>query len=236
MRPSKNRLIALLALAGLGGATLANADPAVLTTANRSDGSPVPKLDELEAAGAVIGSIAINNGSIFDLENPEEDNFLYRFANKTHITTRPQVIEQQLLFEPGDEFSVQRLQESERILRDNRYIQAARITAIPQDGGAVDIEVATKDTWTLLPKFSFSHSGGESKSRVGLKEGNLFGSGISLEALFESDVDRSHVGDQPATDIEGIIGARKLRPSANVDAPAAVIQHRIREERQRVVG
>jgi hypothetical protein len=164
----------------------------------------VPKLDELEAAGAVIGSIAINNGSIFDLENPEEDNFLYRFANKTHITTRPQVIEQQLLFEPGDEFSVQRLQESERILRDSRYIQAARLTAIPQDGGAVEIEVATKDTWTLLPKFSFSHSGGESKSRVGLKEGNLFGSGISLEALFESDVDRDttmlrvideHIGD-----------------------------------------
>ena len=144
------------------------------------------------------------NGSIFDLENPEEDNFLYRFANKTHITTRPEVIEQQLLFEPGETFSVQRLQESERILRENRYIQAARITAIPQDDGEVDIEVATRDTWTLLPKFSFSHSGGESNSRVGLKEGNLLGSGISLEALYESDVDRdtqvlkildSHIGD-----------------------------------------
>jgi hypothetical protein len=170
----------------------------------RADGSDAQKLDELEATGAVIGSISIRNGSIFDLENPAEDNFLYRFANKTHITTRPDVIEQQLLFEPGEALSIQRLQESERILRENRYLQAARIMAIPQEDGEVDIEVSTRDTWTLLPKFSFSHSGGESKSRVGLKEGNLLGTGISLEALYESDVDRdtqvlkildTHIGD-----------------------------------------
>jgi len=162
------------------------------------------KLEELEMAGAVVGSITIQNGSIFNLADPDEDKFLYRFANKAHMTTRPRVIEQQLLFASGDLLSAQQLEESERILRSNSYIHAAKITAIPQDSGVVDIEVATSDTWTLLPKLSFSHAGGVTKSRVGLKEANLLGRGIALEAVYESDVDRdtkvlkfvdTHIGD-----------------------------------------
>lgn len=162
------------------------------------------ELEVLESAGAVIGPITIRNGSIFDLENPDEDNVLYRFANRAHITTRPHVIEQQLLFASGDLLSAQQLEESERILRSNRYIQDAQITAIPQDDGVIGIEVATTDTWTLMPKLSFSHAGGVTKSRVGLKEANLLGTGVALEVLFESDVDRdtkvlevedTHIGD-----------------------------------------
>lgn len=137
-----------------------------------------------------IGSITINNGSIFDLENPEENKLLYRLANKIHLTTRPQVIEQQLLFETGEDFSRQSLNESERILRDNRYIQEAQIEPIRRGNGVVDINVNTTDTWTLVPKLSFSHSGGESSTGLGLKEGNLFGHGVGIELLYESDVDR----------------------------------------------
>ena len=197
MEKSKNRrrsrivpAVGVILAAVLAGPGVAMADPASTAPLRKAEGSPTPPLDVLEASGAVVGDITILNGSIFDLENPEEDKLLYRFANKTHITTRPHVIEQQLLFASGEPLSAQRVQESERILRGNRYLQNARITAIPQQDGVVDIEVATTDTWTLMPKLSFSHSGGESKSRFGVKEGNLLGSGISLEALFKSDVDR----------------------------------------------
>lgn len=138
----------------------------------------------------LIGSIAINNGSIFDLENPEENSLLYRLANKFHISTRPQVIEQQLLFEVGELTSAQALSESERILRENRYIQDAEIELVRRDNDVVDISVNTTDTWTLVPKVSFSHSGGESSTGLGLKESNLLGTGVGIELLYKSDVDR----------------------------------------------
>lgn len=149
-----------------------------------------PSLEMLESFGSVIASVEIENGSIFDLENPDENSLLYRLANKIHATTRPQVIEQQLLFEAGEDFTVQRLQESERILRRNRYIQEAQIEALPNADGTVNVKVSTTDTWTLIPKLSLSHSGGSTRTGVGIKEMNLLGSGIGLEALYTSDVDR----------------------------------------------
>ena len=144
----------------------------------------------LESRGALIGEVIIDNGSIFDLDDPEEDGLLYRLANKLHITTRPHVIEQQLLFEPGDNFSVQALEESERILRDKRFIQDAQIEPIQTADGEVDVKVSTTDTWSLTPKLSFSHTGGVSSTSVGIKDRNLFGSGAGLELEYRSDVDR----------------------------------------------
>ena len=144
----------------------------------------------LEISDALVGSVTINNGGIFDLENPEENSLLYRLANKTHVETRPHVVAQQLLFNVGDDYSKQAVEESERILRSNRYIQEAQIEATPNADGKVDINVTTTDTWTLIPKLSLSRSGGTNSSAVGIKEMNLLGTGIGLEAGYTSDVDR----------------------------------------------
>ena len=51
----------------------------------------IPSFAELEAEGAVIGEIRIDNQNIFDLENPEENNAFYRLTNTLHIRTRPDV-------------------------------------------------------------------------------------------------------------------------------------------------
>ena len=141
-------------------------------------------------AASSIGSITINNGSIFDLEDPAEDKALYRFANRAHITTRPEVIEAQLLFEIGDKFSPQALAESERLLRANRYLHDASIRPVLVADGTVDIEVTTTDVWTLIPKLDISRSGGKNKSAFGIKEMNLLGTGIAVELQRKSDVDR----------------------------------------------
>jgi len=141
-------------------------------------------------SGAPIRTITIENGSIFDLDDPAENKALYRFANRTHVTTRADVIEAQLLFEPGDEFSVQKINESERLLRTNRYIQEASIEPVLTESGSVDINVTTSDVWTLVPKLDISRSGGENKSSIGVKEMNLLGTGMAVEVQFKSDVDR----------------------------------------------
>lgn len=141
-------------------------------------------------SGAPIGTITIENGSIFDLDNPAEDKALYRFANHAHMTTRADVIEAQLLFESGDEFSVQKIKESERLLRSNRYIQEVSIEPVLTETGNVDINVTTSDVWTLIPKLDISRSGGENKSSIGVKEMNLLGTGMAVEVQFKTDVDR----------------------------------------------
>lgn len=146
--------------------------------------------DILDISGAVIGAIIVDSKSIFDLDNPAEDKALYRLANRVHATTRPHVIEQQLLFAKGDVFSSRMLEESERILRSNRYIQEASIEPIRHDDGVVDVHVSTSDVWTLMPKLSFSRSGGNTSYGFGIEDTNLFGTGITVEALYESDVDR----------------------------------------------
>ena len=158
----------------------------------------------LLSSAATIGTINIVNDSIFNLDDPREDKPLYRLVNKVHATTRPNVIQQQLLFEPGDKFSFRELEESERILRSNRYIQDAKIEPVLNENGVVDVNVHTSDVWTLIPRVSLSRSGGENKAGVGLKEMNLFGTGMGVEVLYKSDVDRDskiikiadhHLGD-----------------------------------------
>ena len=158
----------------------------------------------LETDRAVIGDITINNGSIFNLDDPDEDKWIFQLANKVHATTRPDVIRQQLLFKPGDDFSLHALDETERILRSNRYIQEATIQAVRIENGVAEIDVRTKDTWTLNPKISYGRHGGVSSAGFGLQETNLFGTGIELGVAYKSNVDRDsasvkyidhHLGD-----------------------------------------
>ena len=87
----------------------------------------------------VVGDISITNRNIFDLTDPAEGGALYRFANRIHIKTRADVIEQQLLLQTGDAFSPQAAAESERILRANRYIHDASVTPVLRADGVVDL-------------------------------------------------------------------------------------------------
>ncbi|MDH3758787.1 MAG: hypothetical protein OES93_13105, partial [Gammaproteobacteria bacterium] len=44
--------------------------------------APVPKDGDLEAADAVIGNIVLEKRNIFDLSDPKENKWLYRWANR----------------------------------------------------------------------------------------------------------------------------------------------------------
>ena len=141
----------------------------------------VPSFEELEKQGAVIGNITINDRNIFDLDDPKEDKFFYRLANALHIRTREGVIRRQLLFKSGEPFSTQRIEESIRLLRENRYLYDVEIRPTAYHDGVVDIEVTTKDTWTLDPGLGVSRKGGDNETKYGIKELNLLGTGASIE-------------------------------------------------------
>ena len=152
--------------------------------------SVAPTFVELEAKGAVIRQIRVNPQNIFDLADSRENNWLFRTANTLHISTRPQVIEQILLFKIGERVSKQKIEETERLLRNVRYLYDVEITPRAYADGMVDIDVTTRDTWTIDVAGSVSRAGGKNKTSFGLKEFNLLGTGLRLGFARTSDADR----------------------------------------------
>ena len=152
---------------------------------------PALSFAELEAAGARVGEVRVRTGEIFDTEDPKEDKLLFRWANALHIQTRASVIERALLFKSGDPLSVALIEETERLLRRARYLYDVQIRPAAFHDGVVDIDVLTRDTWSLDPGFSAGRSGGVNSSGIRLKEYNLLGTGTSLSFGRSNTVDRS---------------------------------------------
>lgn len=152
---------------------------------------PVPSDAELERTGAVVGRIEIDNENIFDLEDPKDNNWLFRLADRLHPVTRVGTIREQLLFHTGERYSRHLLDESARILRGNPYFYDASIEPIAYYQGKVDVLVVTHDVWTLNPGFNFSRSGGKSQTGVQIEEINTLGTGTSVKLEHTNSVDRT---------------------------------------------
>ena len=165
-------------------ALAAPADPQTVAVA-------LPTLAELEDAGAVIGEIRVVTHDIFDTDDPAEDKLPFRVANALHIRTRTSVVRDALLFKSGDRVSVRAFDETERALRSTRYLYDVKFTVLAVRDNIADIEVLTRDTWTLDPGGSFGRAGGANSTRVGIKEYNLLGTGTIVSLGRSRNVDRS---------------------------------------------
>ena len=140
----------------------------------------LPTLEALEAAGAVIGEIRIRSQDIFDLDDPRESYPVFGLFNRLHVQTRAGTIRRQLLFASGERLSVRLIDETARLLRANRYLYEVDIRPVAWRDGVVDLEVQTRDSWTLQPGASLSYEGGTSSGGLSLKEHNLLGTGTSF--------------------------------------------------------
>jgi hypothetical protein len=154
-------------------------------------GEPIPSFAALEAAGAVIGEVRIDPQDVFDEADPRENYGLYLLANVLHIRTRESVIRRQLLFASGERVSQRVIEETERLLRGNSYLYDVTIRPVAFRNGIVDIEVRTRDTWSLQPGASYSRGGGSDTGVVSLEEKNFLGTGVSVGVAGSSSVDRS---------------------------------------------
>ncbi|HKE95660.1 MAG TPA: hypothetical protein VKB34_15200 [Povalibacter sp.] len=167
------------------GSTLASA----WVYADESDNA-IPTPAELEESRALIGEIYIDPQNIFDVNDPKENKSVFRAANYLHIKTREGVIREQLLFRPGSPYSQRALEESERILRAQRYLYDATVRPVAYHDGVVDVAVVTRDVWTLNPGISFGRKGGKNTFGFELEELNILGTGTSISASHKSGVDR----------------------------------------------
>jgi hypothetical protein len=152
----------------------------------------LPSDGELEAAGARIGGIEIDTIQVFDLNNPADDNWLFRTADHLHKRTRASAIAAQLLFRRGDLYSRRLLEETARNIRlHSSFLREPVIRPIRYHDGIVDIVVITHDVWTLQPGVTFSRSGGTNTTGIDIADANIFGFGKYLEIGHGENVDRS---------------------------------------------
>ena len=141
--------------------------------------------------GSVIGEVRVVAQDIFDAKNPGEGNRLFRIANRLHRTTRPGVIQSQLLFRPGDVFSPELVEESARLLRTNDYLYDVAIQPVLRGDGKVDVEVKTRDVWTLEGGASFGRAGGRNSTSFSLNDSNFLGTGKEVSLARIGTIDRT---------------------------------------------
>jgi hypothetical protein len=76
-------------------------------------------------------------------------------------------------------------------LRTNQYFYEARVRPIAFQDGRVDVEVLTRDVWTLRPGISFGRQGGANTTSIDISELNLFGTGAGIRLAHSSTPDRN---------------------------------------------
>jgi hypothetical protein len=167
----------------LGGVTVGTAGQTPVLAAGADAPPNIPP-------GSLIGEVRVVNRDIFDTSHPEENHRLFRLANRLHRITRDQVIERQLLFKPGDVFSPELVAESARLLRTNDYLYDVDMKPILRQDGKVDVEVVTRDVWTLAGGASLGRAGGVNTSSFSLEDTNLLGTGKDVAVARIGTVDR----------------------------------------------
>lgn len=136
-----------------------------------------------------VRSIRFERNDIFDLNAP--DSFwLHRIANQYHVVTTERTLQEDLLFSVGEHVTPALLAETERLLRQRRYLRHAEIHIVQHCGDQIDIVVKTWDNWSLLPRINLGHEGGATKSNLGFVEDNLLGTGNLVQLEYFNDSER----------------------------------------------
>ncbi|WP_235893257.1 BamA/TamA family outer membrane protein [Flavobacterium franklandianum] len=114
-------------------------------------------------------------------------NWVEKNGNSIHIKTKKLAIQNVLLIRENKPFDSLLVKESVRLIRTQSYINRVVITPqlITKNGDSVDIYIRVLDTWSFLPKASFSNS----KGKIQLNERNFFGLGHTLNSQYQKRYD-----------------------------------------------
>ncbi|OXA90989.1 BamA/TamA family outer membrane protein [Flavobacterium hercynium] len=109
-------------------------------------------------------------------------NWGERTGNKLHLKTKKIAIYNLLLFKRNIPYDAYKVQESERLIRSQRYVTAVRITneVVGAASDSIDVTIRVLDSWSTVPRFSISSN----RMGIGFKEKDFFGSGQQLEYRF----------------------------------------------------
>ncbi len=157
-------------------------------------GSDVPPSSASKPSMPEIEEIEINTHPIFDESNPDENNWVFRLVNRLHINTRTSTIKKELTFKEGEVPDQHLLDESARRLRSKRFIGDAHVKLVEQNGEQSTppkVQVDVKEVWTLVPKLTYSRSGGNTHYGYGLHDSNFLGLGKTVKVEHKSTEERT---------------------------------------------
>jgi len=126
-----------------------------------------------------IRDIYIKNVDVFEVKEDSTFNIVNpvrKLGNKIHFNTDEYFIYMKLLFKQGDKIYPQDFVDSERLLRESKYIYSANIVIEPDetDPEQVDIYIYTRDIWSI--NVSGSYSLKKERGNLYLSDANFFGS------------------------------------------------------------
>ncbi|SDX41325.1 BamA/TamA family outer membrane protein [Flavobacterium degerlachei] len=109
-------------------------------------------------------------------------NWGERTGNRFHLKTKKLAIKDLLLFKKNTAYSLLKIQESERIIRAQKFVNRVTISEefTSTKADSVDITIRVLDSWSTIPKISVSGS----QNSVGLNERNFFGIGHQFDYKF----------------------------------------------------
>ena len=174
------KFLCCLILAFFASFAFAEGDSASVSVVPAADSSALFRVD----------SIAYDIGDAFDDSkvHTKYDALAYSFLNWVHIETREHTVRKLLLFNQGEMANLDLMLESERFLREQKFLSDASIT-VEQDSGKNVVKVHTSDNWTLTVPISFGFGGKEWAYDnlvwgIGLQESNFLGLGHLLGFYF----------------------------------------------------
>jgi len=109
-------------------------------------------------------------------------NWGERTGNRLHLKTKELAIKNLLLFKKNTPYNALKIQESERIIRSQKFVNRVTITEelASAKSDSVDVTIRVLDSWSSIPKIVISGS----KNSLGLNERNFFGIGHQFDYRF----------------------------------------------------
>lgn len=136
-----------------------------------------------------IDTVIVRRSDIFP-EEAARGSFFLRLVNGLHVTTRPWVIRQEVLLEPGLPWDSALAEETERNLRRRGLFREVEVDTQRVDGRLAAV-VRTVDAWSILPRLEAQVAAdGTFTGAVGGTETNLAGTGNLVRTWYIRDVDR----------------------------------------------
>lgn len=132
--------------------------------------------------GKIIRKIIIETKDPFGFSMTDSTrtprNWLERAGNSVHIKSKRLAIYNFLLLKENKPLDTFLIAESARLLRKQSYIREVKISPrfVSSAQDSVDVVVTALDSWSLIPKGSYS----KSKTSIGFRERNIFGTGHEM--------------------------------------------------------
>lgn len=155
------------------------------TAEKHKEATPKNNRDYSDLEGKIIRDIVIETkdpfGFSFTDSTETANSWVEKTGNQIHIKSKEFAIRNFLLLNENESLDTLLLDESERLLRSQKYIREVKITAHPiKNSDSVDVSVVALDSWSLTPQGTFSTS----ENKLTLKEYNIVGTGHQLNFSF----------------------------------------------------